>query len=53
MKGELGVAHVSFRLRPSNRPVEEILHELAETVLPHFPSPGTAAGTDAPGTIAS
>ncbi|MET7519419.1 TIGR03571 family LLM class oxidoreductase [Streptomyces sp. NPDC005480] len=41
--GRLGVAHVSFNLRPSDRPVEEILHELAETVLPHFPSPGTPA----------
>ncbi|MFF2412690.1 TIGR03571 family LLM class oxidoreductase [Streptomyces sp. NPDC058092] len=51
--GELGVAHVSFNLRPGNRPVEEILHELAETVLPHFPSPGTAAGTGAAGTVAS
>ncbi|MFE1952792.1 TIGR03571 family LLM class oxidoreductase, partial [Streptomyces sp. NPDC059524] len=38
--GELGVAHVSFNLRPGDRPVEEVLHELAETVLPHFPSPG-------------
>ncbi|MET8571525.1 TIGR03571 family LLM class oxidoreductase [Streptomyces sp. NPDC004783] len=47
--GELGVAHVSFNLRPGDRPVEEVLHELAETVLPHFPSPGTrAAGVLAP-----
>ncbi|MEU6663478.1 TIGR03571 family LLM class oxidoreductase [Streptomyces sp. NPDC046821] len=41
--GELGVAHVSFNLRPGNRPVDEVLRELAETVLPHFPSPGKAA----------
>ncbi|MFF5922473.1 LLM class flavin-dependent oxidoreductase [Streptomyces flavochromogenes] len=36
--GVLGVAHVSFTLRPGNRPVEDLLHELAETVLPEFPS---------------
>lgn len=36
--GELGVSHVSFNLRPSDRPVDEALKELAETVLPHFPS---------------
>jgi luciferase-type oxidoreductase len=36
--GELGVAHVFFNLRPGDRPVEEVLQELAETVLPHFPS---------------
>lgn len=46
--GRLGVSHVSFNLRPSDRPVEEVLQELAETVLPHFPSPhvATATGTD-------
>ncbi|MDI3405088.1 TIGR03571 family LLM class oxidoreductase [Streptomyces cavernicola] len=38
--GELGVAHVSFNLRPGDRPVDEVLQELAETVLPHFPSYG-------------
>ncbi|MGW9453409.1 TIGR03571 family LLM class oxidoreductase [Streptomyces sp. NPDC055632] len=37
--GELGVAHVSFNLRPGNRPVDEVLQELAETTLPQFPSP--------------
>ncbi|MFB7234092.1 TIGR03571 family LLM class oxidoreductase [Streptomyces sp. NPDC056269] len=36
--GDLGVAHVSFNLRPGSRPVEDVLHELAETVLPEFPS---------------
>ncbi|MFM9373675.1 TIGR03571 family LLM class oxidoreductase [Streptomyces sp. Da 82-17] len=41
--GELGVAHVSFNLRPGDRPVDEVLHELAETVLPHFPSRTTEA----------
>ncbi|MFF3608924.1 TIGR03571 family LLM class oxidoreductase [Streptomyces sp. NPDC002463] len=35
----LGVAHVSFNLRPNDRPVEEVLRELAEDVLPHFPTP--------------
>ncbi|MEV6183233.1 LLM class oxidoreductase [Streptomyces sp. NPDC052015] len=35
---ELGVAHVSFNLRPGDRPVEEVLDELAQEVLPHFPS---------------
>jgi luciferase-type oxidoreductase len=32
----LGVAHVSFNLRPNDRPVDELLHELAEEVLPRF-----------------
>ncbi|MFC4032365.1 TIGR03571 family LLM class oxidoreductase [Streptomyces polygonati] len=35
---ELGVSHLSLSLRCSTRPVEEVLHELAETVLPDFPS---------------
>ncbi|MFF9179698.1 TIGR03571 family LLM class oxidoreductase [Streptomyces misionensis] len=39
---ELGVAHVSFNLRPNDRPVAELLHELAEDVLPHFPTPAAA-----------
>ncbi|MER7220347.1 MULTISPECIES: hypothetical protein [Streptomyces] len=51
--GELGVAHVSFNLRPGDRPVEEVLQELAETVLPHFPSPNTTTGTGAAGVPAS
>ncbi|MFF9024767.1 TIGR03571 family LLM class oxidoreductase [Streptomyces eurythermus] len=51
--GELGVAHVSFNLRPGDRPVEEVLQELAETVLPHFPSPHTTTGTGAAGVPAS
>ncbi|MET9066657.1 TIGR03571 family LLM class oxidoreductase [Streptosporangium sandarakinum] len=33
---DLGVAHVSFNLRPNDRPVDEMLHELAEEVLPRF-----------------
>ncbi|MFZ3593065.1 TIGR03571 family LLM class oxidoreductase [Streptomyces sp. BH104] len=36
--GDLGVSHVSFNLRPSDRPIDEVLKELADTVLPHFPS---------------
>ncbi|MFF0435343.1 TIGR03571 family LLM class oxidoreductase [Streptomyces sp. NPDC004327] len=40
---ELGVAHVSFNLRPNERPVDEVLRELAEEVLPHFPTPPRAA----------
>ncbi|MFP1624244.1 TIGR03571 family LLM class oxidoreductase [Streptomyces sp. 5K101] len=42
--GDLGVAHVSFNLRPGDRRVEEVLHELAEQVLPDFPSPVSPAG---------
>ncbi|MFF7679680.1 hypothetical protein [Actinacidiphila glaucinigra] len=34
---DLGVAHVSLNLRPGDRPVAEVLHELAEEVLLHFP----------------
>ncbi|MGW0514325.1 TIGR03571 family LLM class oxidoreductase [Streptomyces olivaceoviridis] len=45
--GRLGVSHVSFNLRPGDRPVEEVLRELAETVLPHFPTPGVATATGA------
>ncbi|MFJ6913084.1 hypothetical protein ACIQUX_03880 [Streptomyces sp. NPDC101133] len=44
--GELAVAHVSFNLRPGDRPVDEVLQELAETTLPHFPAP-TAESTAA------
>ncbi|MEU6037446.1 LLM class oxidoreductase [Actinomadura sp. NPDC047616] len=42
---ELGVAHVSFNLRPGDRPVEEVLHELAEEILPHFPSRTASAAS--------
>ncbi|MGW1163640.1 LLM class oxidoreductase [Streptomyces sp. NPDC002513] len=51
--GRLGVSHVSFNLRPSDRPADEILQELAETVLPHFPSSGvpTATGSEAAATV--
>ncbi|MFI8194163.1 TIGR03571 family LLM class oxidoreductase [Streptomyces sp. NPDC085946] len=48
--GRLGVSHVSFNLRPGDRPVDEVLHELAETVLPHFPAPRAATGADAAAT---
>ncbi|MCE6998199.1 TIGR03571 family LLM class oxidoreductase [Saccharothrix sp. S26] len=34
---ELGVSHLSLSLRSSTRPIDEVLHELAETVLPQFP----------------
>jgi luciferase-type oxidoreductase len=33
-----GVNHTAFNPKPSRRPVTEILHELAEYVLPMFPS---------------
>ncbi|MFH8440544.1 TIGR03571 family LLM class oxidoreductase [Streptomyces sp. NPDC018026] len=46
--GEVGVAHVSFNLRPGDRPVTDVLHELAETVLPHFPSPGAPGAGRSP-----
>ncbi|MEU6637808.1 TIGR03571 family LLM class oxidoreductase [Streptomyces rochei] len=45
--GELGVAHVSFNLRPGDRPVDEVLQELAETVLPHFPSAAASTSSTA------
>jgi len=32
-----GVSHLSLSLRCGRRPVDEVLHELAETVLPSFP----------------
>ncbi|MGW2183487.1 TIGR03571 family LLM class oxidoreductase [Streptomyces sp. NPDC001732] len=35
-----GVSHVSFNLRPNDRPVEELLQELAKYVLPRFPASG-------------
>lgn len=43
----LGVGHLSLSLRASERPVEEVLYELAQTVLSEYPRaepvPGTAA----------
>lgn len=33
-----GVSHVALNLKPNRRPVEDILQELAEFVLPHFPT---------------
>ncbi|MFE4588567.1 TIGR03571 family LLM class oxidoreductase [Streptomyces laurentii] len=45
---ELGVAHVSFNLRPNDRPVDDLLQELAEYVLPHFPSVTAAPALDTP-----
>jgi luciferase-type oxidoreductase len=35
---ELGVNHVALNLKASRRPAEEVIQELAEFVLPHFPS---------------
>jgi hypothetical protein len=35
---EVGVNHVALNLRASKRPAKEVLLELAEYVLPHFPS---------------
>jgi luciferase-type oxidoreductase len=43
----LGVAHVSFSLRPGDRPVDDVLAELADHVLPHFPSPAVVDGPTA------
>ncbi|MEV6127043.1 TIGR03571 family LLM class oxidoreductase [Streptomyces violaceusniger] len=40
----LGVAHVSFNLRPGDRPIEDVLAELTDHVLPRFPSPVVAEG---------
>ncbi|MEV4334672.1 hypothetical protein AB0K02_29800 [Streptomyces sp. NPDC049597] len=42
--GDLGVAHVSFNLRPGDRPVEDVLRELAARILPDFPSAASPAG---------
>ncbi|WP_343698964.1 LLM class oxidoreductase [Caulobacter sp.] len=33
-----GVNHVALNLKPQRRPAEEVIQELAEFVLPHFPS---------------
>ncbi len=33
---EQGVSHVALNLKPNRRPVEEIMQELKEYVLPHF-----------------
>lgn len=33
---EIGVAHIAFHFRNSQRPIPEVLHELAEYVLPAF-----------------
>lgn len=34
----LGVNHAPFNLKPSRRPADEVLIELSQFVLPHFPS---------------
>ncbi|RXZ77586.1 LLM class oxidoreductase [Paenibacillaceae bacterium] len=35
---DIGVNHLFFALFDSQRPADEVLHELGECVLPHFPS---------------
>jgi luciferase-type oxidoreductase len=35
---EIGVNHLFFALFDSKRPAEEVIHELGEEVLPHFPA---------------
>jgi len=35
---QAGVNHTAFNPKPSRRPFTEILREMAEYVLPHFPS---------------
>lgn len=34
----VGVNHVAFNMKASSRPAQEVMQELAEFVLPHFPS---------------
>ncbi|NYI06876.1 TIGR03571 family LLM class oxidoreductase [Allostreptomyces psammosilenae] len=41
--GGFGVDHVTVNLRQSERPVEEVLQELAETILPAYPAPSAEA----------
>lgn len=38
-----GVRHLAINLRPSHRPSAEVLDELAEFLLPHFPTPDLIA----------
>lgn len=38
MQEEAGVAHVGLHMKPTRRPASDILDELAEFVLPHFPT---------------
>lgn len=40
--GASGVSHVAINLRPSRRPVEEVIEELGTHVLPGFPLPSQA-----------
>ncbi|MFF2117222.1 TIGR03571 family LLM class oxidoreductase [Kitasatospora sp. NPDC058184] len=49
LMAELGVAHVSFNLRPNDRPVDELLQELAEEVLPRFAAPAAVPSAAAAG----
>lgn len=34
----IGVNHVAFNLKYGNRPAEDVVHELGELVVPHFPA---------------
>jgi hypothetical protein len=36
--GSAGIAHVAINLKYGSRPAPEVLEEIAEHVLPHFPS---------------
>ncbi|WP_116246731.1 TIGR03571 family LLM class oxidoreductase [Nocardiopsis sp. FIRDI 009] len=46
---ESGVNHVAINLRPSRRPVEEVIEELGAHVLPEFPSPDSVASPSSRG----
>lgn len=35
---EIGVNHVALNLKYGNRPVEDVIQELGEMVLPYFPA---------------
>lgn len=46
---DAGVSHAALHFKPQRRPVSEVLDELGEYLLPHFPShkPGVPAGASA------
>lgn len=48
---DLGVNHVAFNLKPSQRDAGEVLEELAAYVLPEFPRipPGSGSPADRTG----
>jgi luciferase-type oxidoreductase len=39
----VGVNHVAINLRPSRRPVEEVIQEIGQFILPEFPTPEVRA----------